>query len=110
MMRVLMTADAVGGVWRYAVDLGAALGQSGIAVTLAVMGPPPDARQRGEAAAAGLSIADRPYRLEWMDDPWPEVERAGDWLLALERDLAPDVVHLNGYAHAALPWRAPVVV
>ena len=36
--------------------------------------------------------------------------RAGDWLLALEARLRPDIVHLNGYAHGAIPWRAPVLV
>jgi glycosyltransferase involved in cell wall biosynthesis len=45
-----------------------------------------------------------------MDDPWDEVARAGDWLLELERRTTPDVVHLNGYCHAALPFRRPVVV
>ena len=45
-----------------------------------------------------------------MDEPWDDVEQAGAWLLALERALTPDVVHLNGYAHGALPWRAPAVV
>jgi glycosyltransferase involved in cell wall biosynthesis len=30
--------------------------------------------------------------------------------LTLERLLAPDVVHLNGYCHAALPWRVPALV
>lgn len=107
---VLMTADAVGGVWRYSIDLGRALAERGVRTTLAVMGPPPGAAQRLEAEEAGLALVDRPYRLEWMDEPWTDVTRAGAWLLALERSLAPDVVHLNGYVHAALAWRAPVVV
>jgi glycosyltransferase involved in cell wall biosynthesis len=107
---VLMTADAVGGVWRYAIDLAAELAGRGATLTLAVMGPPPDDAQRDEAAAAGVGVVDRPYRLEWMPDPWEDVARAGAWLLALERDLRPDVIHLNGYAHAALPWRAPALV
>ena len=50
-----------------------------------------------------------PFALEWMKDPWADVDRAGAWLLALESQLHPDVVHLNGFCHAALPWRAPVV-
>lgn len=108
--RILMTADAVGGVWRYAIDLGRGLAAADIHTTLAVMGPPPTRDQRAEADAAGLDIADRPYRLEWMDDPWDDVERAGAWLLELERQLRPALVHLNGYAHAVLPWRSPVVV
>ena len=108
--RILMTADAVGGVWTYATALGCELSSRGIRTTLAVMGPAPSAAQRGEAVAAGLDLVDGPYRLEWMDDPWDDVERAGEWLLELEDQIRPDLVHLNGYAHAALPWRAPAVV
>ena len=37
---VLMTADAVGGVWTYAMELCAALGGRGVRVALVVMGPP----------------------------------------------------------------------
>lgn len=107
---VLMTTDAVGGVWRYTLDLARALGDRGVQTTLAVMGPPPNAGQRREAERAGLPLIDRPYRLEWMDDPWIDVARAGDWLLTLERTLRPDIVHLNGYSHAKLPWSAPAVV
>ena len=107
---VLMTADAVGGVWRYAIDLARALRSDGIQTVIALMGPSPSPAQRCEAADAGVTLVDRPYRLEWMPDPWTDVERAGTWLLALARSLRPDVVHLNGYAHAKLPWPAPVVV
>jgi glycosyltransferase involved in cell wall biosynthesis len=108
--RVLMTADAVGGVWRYTIDLAAALQAKGVAVTVAVMGPAPGDGQRLEADRAGIAMLARAYDLEWMDDPWSGVERAGHWLLALERTLRPDVVHLNGYSHAALPWHVPAVV
>jgi glycogen synthase len=108
--RILMTADAVGGVWRYAIDLGRELTARGVQVTLAVMGPSPAPAQYSEARDARIELVDRPYRLEWMDDPWCDVEQAGVWLLDLERQLAPSVVHLNGYVHAALPWCSPVVV
>jgi glycogen(starch) synthase len=80
-MRVLMTADAVGGVWTYALDLSAALAQHDISVVLATMGPRPNDAQRA----------------------------AGEWLLDLANDAAVDMVHLNGYSHAALPWGRPVV-
>lgn len=108
--RVLMTADAVGGVWTYALDLAHALGRRGTAVDLAVMGPAPATAQRGAAARAGIRVHHRGYRLEWMADPWEDVDRAGEWLLDLEARLRPDLVHLNGYCHAPLPWRAPVLV
>jgi glycosyltransferase involved in cell wall biosynthesis len=105
-----MTADVVGGVWQYALDLSAALRHRGVDVVLAVMGPPPDAHHRAEAASLGVSVFASPYRLEWMDQPWEDVARAGNWLLDLESRIRPDVVHLNGFCHADLLWRAPVVV
>ena len=108
--RILMTADAVGGVWRYAVDLGGERRRRGLRVTVAVMGPPPSVQQRGEARHAGIDVVDRPYRLEWMDDPWVDVERAGQWLLDVARQINPSLINVNGYAHAALPWGAPVTV
>jgi glycogen synthase len=110
-MKVLMTADTLGGVWTYAIDLCRALEPLGIEVTLATMGAPPGAAQREEVAACrGVTLHESTFRLEWMHDPWPDVAAAGDWLLALERRTRPDVVHLNGYAHGALPWSAPVLV
>jgi len=108
---VLMTVDAVGGVWTYALDLSRALGERGVRVSLVMMGPPASDAQREDAASiATLDMYERPYALEWMDDPWSEVDEAGVWLLELERELRPDIVHLNGYCHASLPFRVPVVV
>lgn len=109
-MKVLMTADAVGGVWTYALDLSAALARHDISVGLATMGPRPNDAQR--AAVERLShvqLVESEYRLEWMADPWRDVSAAGEWLIELANDAAVDVVHLNGYSHAALPWRRPVV-
>jgi glycosyltransferase involved in cell wall biosynthesis len=105
-----MTTDAVGGVWRYTIDLARGLRDRGVQTTIAVMGPAPSTAQRREADSIGVHLVDRPFRLEWMEDPWPDVKRAGDWLLALERTVRPEIVHLNGYSHAALPWSVPVVV
>lgn len=108
--RILMTADCVGGVWSYATDLARALKDRGIEVTLAVMGPTPRADRRALAADVGVEVVEAPFRLEWMDRPWDDVDRAGEWLLSLADRLDPDVVHLNGFCHAALPWDAPVIV
>ena len=105
-----MTADAVGGVWRYTIDLGRALRSRGVTFTVAVMGPAPTAAQLEDARRAELTVVHREYRLEWMDDPWADVELAGQWLLDLERAIQPDVIHLNGYAHASLPFSRPVLV
>ena len=44
-----MTADAVGGVWTYALDLAGGLSRHGVETMLAVLGPEPSAEQRAEA-------------------------------------------------------------
>jgi glycosyltransferase involved in cell wall biosynthesis len=66
--------------------------------------------QQSEARAAGVDVYESRYKLEWMEDPWEDVDAAGDWLLDLEERLRPDLVHLNNYAHGDLSWRAPVVM
>lgn len=106
-----MTADTVGGVWTYALDLVRALAPHGVTVALATMGAGLSPAQR-EAAdnLETLTLFESSYKLEWMDHPWDDVAAAGRWLLELEREQRPDLVHLNGYAHAALPWSAPTLV
>ena len=110
-MKLLLTTDTVGGVWTYAIELAWALGTHGVRIALATMGAPLRPDQRAQADALDhVTVHESAYRLEWMSDPWDDVRRAGDWLLDLEGRFRPDVVHLNGYAHGALPWRAPVMV
>jgi len=109
--RILMTADTVGGVWTYAMDLCRALRHTGSRVLLATMGAPASADQRAEAAQIGtVELAESAYRLEWMDEPWEDVDAAAIWLLDLERRFRPEVIHLNSFVHGSLPWSAPVVM
>ena len=105
-----MTADTLGGVWTYAIELIRGLAQSGIRVSLATMGAPLSAAQRRQAHVLDIDIHESRYKLEWMEHPWGDVDAAGEWLLGLEQRLQPDLVHLNNYAHGNLPWKAPVVV
>lgn len=106
-----MTADTVGGVWTYAMDLCRALRPAGSRVLLATMGAPASADQRAEAAAIGnVELVESAYRLEWMEDPWEDVAAAAAWLLDLERRFQPEVIHLNNFAHGSLPWTAPVLM
>lgn len=110
-MKVLMTADTIGGVWTYAVELARALRPRGVNVVLATMGRPVSDAQRAELAGLpNVVLRESSFELEWMSDPWVEVDRAAEWLLSVEDRERPDVVHLNGYAHGALPWMAPVIV
>lgn len=106
-----MTSDTVGGVWTYSIELARALHRFGITVGLATMGAPLSPEQAEESRdVPNLEIFESTYRLEWMNDPWDDVDAAGEWLLGIERDFRPEVVHLNGYVHGSLPWRAPVLV
>jgi glycosyltransferase involved in cell wall biosynthesis len=109
--RVLMSAGTAGDGWTYALDLARGLGELGIATTLATMGGLPTEEQQREAARLPLlDLRPSTYKLEWMDDPWEEVAAAGEWLLALEEEVHPHIVHLNQYTHGGLPFATPVVV
>jgi glycosyltransferase involved in cell wall biosynthesis len=106
-----MTADTVGGVWTYAMELCGALRRHGVEVALATMGRLPSDEQRAAAhALPNARLFESAFKLEWQEDPWDDLSAAGQWLLGLEDRVKPDVVHLNGYSHGALPWRAPVLV
>ncbi len=110
-LKIFMTADAVGGVWQYSVDLIRGLVDQGAEVQLATMGPRPTAAQKRQLfAIPGVQLAESDCALEWMPNRWKDVDSAGGWLLDLASDFKADIIHLNGYAHAALPWRKPVVV
>lgn len=110
-MKLLMTADTVGGVWTYALELARALAPHGVEIALATMGKRLTPEQRAQIVQLhNVTLHESEYKLEWMENPWRDVDNAGEWLLAIERRCAPDLIHLNGYAHAAFPWRAPKVV
>jgi glycogen(starch) synthase len=109
--RVLMSTDAVGGVWTYCLDLTKGLGRRGVEVHLAVMGPAPSPDQRREAQLIpNLTLHEASYKLEWMEDPWDDLDKAGEWLLALEDELCPDLVHLNGFVHGDWPFCSPKIL
>lgn len=109
--RVMMTADTVGGVWPYALELAAGLARRGVLSLIAAMGDAPTPAQRRDAARiAGVQLVHRPFRLEWMPDGAGDLAPAGAWLMDLAGRFRPDIVQINGYAAATSPWRCPVVV
>ncbi len=98
---VLMTADAVGGVWTYALDLGAALARRGDIVTLAVLGPAPSVAQRADATARGLALRDLGHPPDWLAADAAAVRAGGRALAKLAGRVGADIVHLNHPALAA---------
>jgi len=108
-----MTTDAVGGVFVYTIELTRELLARGCSVVLAVVGPRLSAVRRAELEAVAcerLQVYERTCALEWMDEPWADVEQTGAWLLRLARHMRPDCIHLNDYAHGSLAWPAPVLI
>jgi glycosyltransferase involved in cell wall biosynthesis len=109
--RILMTTDAVGGVWVQATTLARALCRRRHEVILVTLGPAPRSDQiRGLRGVAGLQLEVTDLELEWMDPEGVDFGRAVTRLQEIEHRVRPDVVHVNGYREAQADWSAPVVV
>lgn len=107
-MRVLITADVVGGVWRYTVALARELTLRGHSVAVAVVGDP--GAQRLRELPPEVETFQRELRLEWMPGGLDDVAAATAWLAELAGDWRADVVHLNQLAYSADAFPVPVVV
>ncbi|HET8612899.1 MAG TPA: glycosyltransferase family 4 protein [Sphingomonas sp.] len=92
-LRLLLTADAVGGVWQYALDLARALRPLGIEPAIALMGPEPSAGQRREAA--DLRVIETGLPLDWLCEEPAPVLAAGRAVATLARREGADIVQLN---------------
>lgn len=103
--RVLVTTDAVGGVWQYSLDLASGLASRGLLPVLAVLGPHPNARQLQDAAGFELIATGLP--LDWTADSPAALARSREELRRLADAAAS--VHLHAPALAGEAWPAPVV-
>ena len=110
--RILMTVDAVGGVWRYALDAAAALRNEAIETVLVGQGPKPDGEQEAEARSCGVADLiwlDEP--LDWMASDEAELDPSTRRLAELALSLGIDLLHLNAPSQAAgLAVDVPVLV
>jgi glycogen(starch) synthase len=110
-LSVLMTTDTVGGIWTYCMELCKALEVFDVQFHLVTLGAPMQQWQRDEVSRLNhVKLYTSTYKLEWMSDPWKDVDTSSNWLLLLEQEIQPDVIHLNSYCYAALPFRAPKIV
>jgi glycosyltransferase involved in cell wall biosynthesis len=97
-----MTADAVGGVWSYALDLARGLAPHGVETVLAVLGPAPDADQAAAARSVpGLRLLPTGLPLDWLAVDDGAVRAAAAALAALAAESGAELVHLSSPALAA---------
>lgn len=107
--RVLLTADSVGGVWQYALDLARALKPHRTDVTVAHLGPSPTCAQRVEAA--GVDVVETGLPLDWLVDGPAPIVAAAEALAARARNQEFHLVQVNTpVLAAALETDLPVVV
>jgi glycosyltransferase involved in cell wall biosynthesis len=110
-LRLLLTTDAVGGVWTYSLDLAAALAEAeDVAVTLAVLGPSPNTEQlTAGAATPGLQLIDTGLPLDWLAEDAATVRRTAEAVADIASACDTDVVQLHTPALASA-GRYPVPV
>ncbi len=107
-MRILLTTDLIGGVWRYTVTLARELADRGHTLAVAVLGQPSEAR--AAELPAGVELTHRDLRLEWMPDSGSDLDEGTGWVSSFARRWAADLVHLNHYAYAVGDFNAPVLI
>ena len=110
-MKMLLTTDAVGGVWTYSLELARALANAeDVMVYLAVLGPSPRPEQLDAAAATpGLQLIDTGLPLEWMADEPSQVRETARALSGLAAGADVDIVQVHSPALAAAAFNSPVV-
>jgi len=95
-LRLLMTTDAVGGVWQYSIALCSALARRGHEIVLAAMGPAPDEWKRQQAQAIpGLRLVETGLALDWLCDGPAPVARAAQVIASLAEAEDVDILHCN---------------
>ena len=111
LMRVMLTSDSSGDVWRYSLELARGLARARIEPVLAVLGPAPATARMAEAAAiAGLHVILTGLPADHAVANEAELREAGAALAGLAARLRADTVHLHTPALAAeVPWPVPVV-
>jgi glycosyltransferase involved in cell wall biosynthesis len=106
----MMTADAVGGVWHYAMDLASALVEHQVETVVAVVGPGPDEAQRRHAASIpALTLVETGLPLDWVTDHPEALRSAARALADLAATARADIVQLHAAGFGGADFPAPVV-
>jgi glycogen(starch) synthase len=108
--KILMTADTIGGVWTYSLELCRAFEGYGAEIHLAVMGKLPNDIQKAQLAKlSNVVLYESDFKLEWMQDPWSDLHKAKEWLVSIYNNVKPDIMHFNNFGQVDYAWHCPVV-
>jgi glycosyltransferase involved in cell wall biosynthesis len=97
---IMMTTDAVGGVWRYSTDLAHELRSTGWRVSLLCLGPPPSAEERHAVLDKGIVLHETALPLDWLAETEGDILFAADALADWAVKLDVDSIHLHSPAYA----------
>ena len=103
--RILMTTDAVGGVWRYTLDLARRWKMRGTRPVVALLGPVPESARAEES---GLAVVHTGLPLDWTAPNAGMVSAAAQTIAHLAQDCDASSIHLH--TPALVPDACPVPV
>ena len=110
-IRLLMTTDAVGGVWTYAATLARSLAVCGFEILLVTLGPRPTVAQKAMLRGTRrVLLVETDLRLEWQDPAGADLCHADAVLGGIADRFGPDLVHLNSFREAMFDWNVPTIV
>lgn len=115
-MRVLITTDTVGGVWRFTQELASGLLETGDSVALVSFGQAPSPSQSAECAELALQwgsafcYADSDTALEWMQHNEDCFEAGAQIIARVAQKFQPDILHSNQFCYGAVELGIPKIV
>jgi glycosyltransferase involved in cell wall biosynthesis len=109
-IKILMTADTIGGVWTYTMTLCEALKPYNVEIHLVTMGKwLNDSQNKQIRQLDNVILYESSLKLEWMEDPWDEIKIGEDWIAEIYRKVRPDIMHFNNYAQVSNEWQCAIV-
>ncbi|QTL02136.1 glycosyltransferase family 4 protein [Aquabacter sp. L1I39] len=110
-LNLLLTADAVGGVFTYALDLARGLAPLGVRTTLVMLGPAMAPHQQATARAVhDVQVVETGLPLDWLASTPDQILAAAEQVSSLAFAHHADLVHLNTPALALGDYPCPVTV
>lgn len=115
-MRLLITTDTVGGVWRFTQELVQGLLEASDSVALVSFGRAESVTQRTECELLARTYGDRfryvssPVPLEWMRENERSFEDGASILDSLMKDFDAELLHSNQFCFGAVACSIPKIV